>query len=68
MLSIYFVIIFPNILEKSCKPFLRLPSVSKIELASIATDPLSGQLLGTCSNSFNPLNGILQAGFHINQH
>ena len=35
------------------KLFLGLPSVTKIELASIATDPLSGQLLGTGNNGFN---------------
>lgn len=67
-LIVSFILFFPaNVQGKKCqvKPFLGLPTVSKIELASIATDPLSGQLLGTY-NSFNPLNGILQAGFHIN--
>lgn len=54
--------------KNNVKPFLGLPSLSKIELASIATVPLAGQLLGTGNNGFNPLNGNLQAGFHINFH
>lgn len=72
MLFIFFflVVIFsPNVQGKShVKLFMGLPSITRIELASIATDALSGQFLSTGNNDFNPLNGNLQAEFHINFH
>lgn len=67
---IFLVVIFsPNVQGKShVKIFMGLSSITKIKLASIATDALSGQFQSAGNNDFNPLNGNLQAEFHINFH